>query len=75
MIWKRFVASRMSSAVYETVNVKIAAGDYRFTVAAFQASPLTDLCLVYTASDEEKDDKKLSAHGLHEDTRIGIFVL
>ncbi len=28
--------------------------------------------LVYTASDEEKDDKKLSAHGLHEDTKLGF---
>ena len=37
LIWKRFVASQMSSAVYETVNVKIAAGDYRFTVADLQA--------------------------------------
>ncbi len=43
LIWKRFVASQMSSAVYETVNVKIAAGDYRFTVADSSAF-LTALC-------------------------------
>ena len=34
LIWKRFVASRMQPARYETTSVRIAAGDYRFTVAA-----------------------------------------
>ena len=71
LIWKRFVASQMSSAVYETVNVKIAAGDYRFTVADSKRV-FDGFMLVYTASDEEKDDKKLSAHGLHEDTKLGF---
>ena len=71
LIWKRFVASQMSSAVYETVNVKIAAGDYRFTVADSKRV-FDGFMLVYTASDEEKDDKKFSAHGLHEDTKLGF---
>ena len=71
LIWKRFVASQMSSAVYETVNVKIAAGDYCFTVADSKRV-FDGFMLVYTASDEEKDDKKLSAHGLHEDTKLGF---
>ncbi len=71
LIWKRFVASQMSSAVYETVNVKIAAGDYRFTIADSKRV-FDGFMLVYTASDEEKDDKKLSAHGLHEDTKLGF---
>lgn len=71
LIWKRFVASQMSSAVYETVNVKVAAGDYRFTVADSKRV-FDGFMLVYTASDEEKDDKKLSAHGLHEDTKLGF---
>ena len=71
LIGKRFVASQMRSAVYETVNVKIAAGDYRFTVADSKRV-FDGFMLVYTASDEEKDDKKLSAHGLHEDTKLGF---
>ncbi len=33
LIWNRFVASRMSEAVYATVSAKIGAGDYRFTVS------------------------------------------
>ncbi len=36
LIWKRFVASRMQPARYETTSVKIEAGEYRFTVAASQ---------------------------------------
>lgn len=31
LVWKRFVASRMSGARYETTSVKIDAGEYRFT--------------------------------------------
>ena len=34
LIWKRFTASRMSAARYETTSVKIGAGEYVFTVAA-----------------------------------------
>ena len=34
LIWKRFTASRMSAAKYETTSVKIGAGEYTFTVAA-----------------------------------------
>ena len=34
LVWKRFIASRMQPARYETTSVKIAAGQYRFTVAA-----------------------------------------
>ena len=33
LIWKRFTASRMEGARYETISVKIGAGEYRFTVA------------------------------------------
>ena len=34
LIWKRFTASRMAPARYETTSVKISAGTYVFTVAA-----------------------------------------
>ncbi len=33
LIWSRFLASRMSEAVYETLSIKIGAGDYRFSVS------------------------------------------
>ncbi len=34
LIWKRFIASRMQAAKYETTSVKLDAGEYRFTAAA-----------------------------------------
>ena len=34
LIWNRFTASRMAAASYETVSVKIQAGDYKFHVSA-----------------------------------------
>ncbi len=69
LIWKRFVASQMSNALYETVNVKIAAKNYRFTVSDSKRV-FDGFMLVYTASDEEKEDKKLSAHAITEDTKL-----
>ena len=59
----------MSNALYETVNVKIAAKDYRFTVSDSKRV-FDGFMLVYTASDEEKEDKKLSAHAITEDTKL-----
>ena len=71
LIWKRFVASQMSNYVYETVNVKIGAGDYVFTVS--DSKRLFDgFMLVYTEADEEKDDKVLSAHSLTKDSKLGF---
>ncbi len=40
LIWKRFVASRMAPAVYETTSVKIDAAGHRFTVAASKVTGL-----------------------------------
>ena len=34
LIWKRFIASRMQPAKYETTSVKISANGYRFTTSA-----------------------------------------
>ena len=38
LIWKRFVASQMADAVYETSSAKIDGGDYRFTLSASRVS-------------------------------------
>ncbi|MGN0407073.1 MAG: type I DNA topoisomerase, partial [Bacteroides sp.] len=53
LIWKRFTASRMSDAVYETTSVKIKAGEYRFNVAASKIK-FDGFMSVY--KDEEEDD-------------------
>ena len=53
LIWKRFVASRMQSAVYETTNVKVAAGEYIFNAATSKLD-FDGFMKVYTDSDNEK---------------------
>ena len=54
LIWKRFVASRMQAAKYETTSVKIGAGDYRFHVAASKII-FEGFRQVYVDADEEKE--------------------
>ena len=53
LIWKRFVASRMTSANYETPSVKIDANGHRFTVAASKLV-FDGFMSVYKDDDEEK---------------------
>lgn len=54
LIWKRFVASRMAFARYETTSVTIAAGDYRFHVSASKLV-FDGFLSVYVQEDEEKE--------------------
>ena len=53
LIWKRFVASRMKPAVYDTISVKIDAGNYRFTSAASKVK--FDGYMSVYSSDNEKE--------------------
>ncbi len=55
LIWKRFTASRMANAVYETTNVKISAGNYRFGVAASRIK-FEGYMAVYMSDEDEKSD-------------------
>ncbi len=63
LVWKRFVASRMSSAVFDTVNIKIDTDPgYRFT-ASSSSIRFDGYMSVYTSDDDEqakKDDKLAS---------------
>ena len=67
LIWKRFVASRMQPAKYETTSVKIDAGDYRFTVAVSKIV-FEGFRTVYTESDEEKEESNVLLKGLDENS-------
>ena len=68
LIWKRFTASRMASAVYETTNVKIGAGVYRFTVAASKIS-FDGFMSVYTSADEEKAENNVLVKSIDTNTK------
>lgn len=71
LIWKRFAASRMDSAIYETTNVKIGAGKYRFGVAASKVS-FEGFMSVYTSEDDEKDTNNVLLKGIDEDTKLTL---
>lgn len=71
LIWKRFAASRMASAVYETTNVKIGAGKYCFGVAASKVS-FEGFMSVYTSEDDEKDTNNVLLKGIDEDTKLTL---
>ncbi len=55
LIWKRFVASRMANAVYETINVRLKAGDYRFSMSASKIK-FEGYMLVYMSDEDQKSD-------------------
>lgn len=71
LIWKRFAASRMASAVYETTNVKIGVGKYRFGVAASKVS-FEGFMSVYTSEDDEKGTNNVLLKGIDEDTKLTL---
>ncbi len=54
LIWKRFTASRMKPAVYETTSVKIEAGEYLFTLAASKIS-FDGFMSVYMQEEDKED--------------------
>ncbi len=69
LIWKRFVASRMKAAKYETTSVKIGAGKYRFTVAASK-TVFEGFRTVYTESGEEKPENNMLLKSLDKDSKL-----
>ncbi len=58
LIWKRFVASQMSEAVYETVAVKVDAERYRFSLSAGRIK-FEGFRSVYAQEEEEREDSNL----------------
>lgn len=71
LIWKRFTASRMSTARYETTSVKIAAGDYRFQVSASKLA-FEGFMSVYVQADEEKEENNVLVGNLSEKSELSL---
>lgn len=67
LVWKRFIASRMQPARYETTSVKITAGQYRFTVAASKIV-FEGFRSVYTEAGETKEENNVLLKGLDMDS-------
>ncbi len=71
LIWKRFAASRMANAVYETTAVGIAAGDYRFRVSTSQLA-FDGFMLAYTEADDDEEDKQVLLKSIGTDTKLSL---
>ena len=71
LIWKRFVASRMKPALYETTSVKISGGPYLFTVAASKLA-FDGFLSVYAVDDEEKSQGITLVRGIDQDTQLNF---
>ena len=71
LIWKRFAASRMENAKYETTSVKISAGDYRFTASASKLL-FDGFLAVYTQESHDKASGNVVLNGLDSDTQLSL---
>lgn len=60
LIWQRFLASRMTPASYETMSVRISAGDHVFTVSSGRLT-FDGYRKVYVQSDDVEDEKALES--------------
>lgn len=70
LIWKRFTASRMKPAQYETTSVKIDGGDHRFTVAASRL--LFDGYMSVYTQEDDKEEVSTLAKGIDTSTALTL---
>lgn len=71
LIWKRFTASRMSAAKYETTSVKIGAGSYRLTVSASRVV-FDGFMSVYMSDEDEKGDHNMLLKSIDESSKLTL---
>ncbi len=69
LIWKRFVASRMTNAVYETTAVSFEVNNYIFKATASKIK-FDGFMKVYTFADDEKEEKNNTITKLSKDAII-----
>ncbi|MBR4983702.1 MAG: type I DNA topoisomerase [Lachnospiraceae bacterium] len=65
LIWKRFVASRMTDAIYETVSVKISAEEHKFTMSANKIK-FEGFRSVYIQEEDEKEQANVLLKNLEK---------
>ena len=69
LIWRRFTASRMSSAQYATISLKISAGKYLFTSSASKLA-FDGFMSVYSSTEDEKSEGNAIVNKIKEDTKF-----
>lgn len=70
LIWKRFVASQMAPAQYETTSVRIGAGEYLFTVSASKI--VFDGFMSVYKTDDDNEETNALAKGLDENSVLTL---
>ncbi len=73
LIWKRFVASRMAGAVYETMTTRIEAAGHVFTMAASNRV-FDGYMSVYTQEEDQEDNNRMSRE-LSGDSALSLLKL
>ena len=71
LIWKRFTASRMSSARYSTTSLKIKAGKYLFTASASKLA-FDGFMSVYMSNEDEKSEGSALVSKMKKDAEISF---
>ncbi len=71
LIWKRFVASRMSAAKYETISIKIQGKEHLFS-AATSKLVFDGFMSVYVSSDDKEESNNMVLNKLDKDTAIEL---
>lgn len=71
LIWKRFTASRMDNAKYETTSVKIECDKYIFSVTTSKIA-FDGFMSVYVDSEDEKPESNLLLNKITKDTKLNF---
>lgn len=70
LIWRRFVASRMQPAIYESTSLKIDGAGYRFTTTA--SKTLFEGYMTVYSTGEEENDKNANLLALTQETKLSL---
>ena len=73
LIWKRFAASRMAAAVYETMSTRIEAAGHTFTMAASNRV-FDGYMSIYTQEEDQEESNRMSRE-LSKDSRLELLGL
>lgn len=73
LIWKRFVASRMAAARYETTSTRIEAGEHVFTMAA--SKRVFDGYMSIYTQEEDQEEGNCVSRELSMDSRLELLDL
>ncbi len=71
LIWKRFTASQMSPAVYETMSIRIKGGEYIFTISTSKVR-FEGFMTVYTMEEDDKEEQNVLIKGMDQNTKLTL---